>query len=424
MEKKEVKEELTKVEKDNNFEEVKVDYQEVELEKKQVRTDSYFDGGLLELIGWRILSFLIKAITLGIGAPWADCMLYSYQFKHTVYNGKRLKFEGTGGDLFVNRFIWIFLTIITLGIYGFFVPVKKTKWVISNLHFEDEDHKKEESFFDGKTIQLIGVNIICKILNLISFGILYPFTICFKYRWINKHTIINRKRLAFDGKAISLFGRYILWWFLTIITFGIFGLWLPIEMLKWQSKNTHIKVVGEVEQKDKSLYIIIPIVIICIIVLSCVLPTLLLNINFSDIKSGEFGEKFEEVFEGFSNNDNGRGERRTLSDVSTGYIDTISIVQENNKYPSAEEVAGNYGARVFVNGNEAWGEISIQNKNGKLVYDKYEINYDRSLGYGEGSVGDSKISIYCKYKEDYISVEISIQDGNEETYIIADGGVY
>lgn len=424
MEKKEVKEEQAKGKNDNNFEEVKVDYQEVELKEKQVRTDSYFDGGLLELIGWRILSFLIKAITLGIGAPWADCMLYSYQFKHTVYNGKRLKFEGTGGDLFVNRFIWIFLTIITLGIYGFFVPVKKTKWVISNLHFEDEDHKKEESFFDGKTIQLIGVNILCKILNLISFGILYPFTICFKYRWINKHTIINRKRLAFDGKAISLFGRYILWWFLTIITFGIFGLWLPIEMLKWESKHTHIKVVGEVEQKDKSFYIIIPIIIICIIILSCVLPTLLLNINFSNIKSGEFGEKIEEVFEGFSNNEKNNNGRGTLSNVSTGYIGTISTVQENNKYPSAEEIAGNYGASVFVNGNEAWGEISIQNKNGKLVYDKYEIDYDRSLGYGEGSVGNSKIFIYCKYNEDYISVEISIQDENEEIHIIADGGVY
>lgn len=419
MEKKEVKEELTKVEKNNNFEEV--NYQEVEVGKKQVRTDSYFDGGLLELIGWRILSFLIKAVTLGIGAPWADCMLYSYQFKHTVYNGKRLKFEGTGGDLFVNRFIWIFLTIITLGIYGFFVPVKKTKWVISNLHFEDEEHKKEESFFDGKTIQLIGINILCKILNLISFGILYPFTICFKYRWINKHTIINRKRLAFNGKAISLFGRYILWWFLTIITFGIFGLWLPIEMLKWQSKNTHIKVVGEVEQKDKSLYIIIPVIIICIIILSCVLPTVLLNINLLDIKSGEIGEKFEEVFKGFSNKEKDNNGRVLQN---TGYIGTISKVEENNKYPSAEEVAGNYGARVFVNGNEAWGEINIQNRNGKLIYDKYEINYDRSQGYGEGSVGDSKIFIYCKYKEDYISVEISIQDGNEETYIMADGGVY
>ena len=34
----------------NNFEEVKV-YQEVNIPKKQARTDSYFDGGLLELIG-------------------------------------------------------------------------------------------------------------------------------------------------------------------------------------------------------------------------------------------------------------------------------------------------------------------------------------------------------------------------------------
>ena len=36
-----------------------------------------------------------------------------------------------------------------------------------------------------------------------------------------------------------------LWGFLTFITFGIFGLWVPIKKLKWQNKNTHIKVVGE-----------------------------------------------------------------------------------------------------------------------------------------------------------------------------------
>ena len=165
----------------NNFEEVKV-YQEVETPKKQVRTDSYFDGGLLELIGWRILAGLIIGLTLGIATPWAQCMLYNYQYKHTVYNGKRLKFEGTGGDLFVNYFKWTFFTIITLGIYLLFVPVRKTQWVTSNLHYEDEDFIKGESFFDGKTIQLIGVNLLSILLNSISLGLLYPFTVCFKLR--------------------------------------------------------------------------------------------------------------------------------------------------------------------------------------------------------------------------------------------------
>ena len=130
MEKEKVvnKEEVVETEVEK-FEEVEV-YQEVEPIKKEVRTDSYFDGSLIELIGWRLLAFLITIVTLGIAAPWGSCMLYSYQIKHTVYNGKRLKFEGTGGDLFVNKFKWALLTIITLGIYALFIPIKKTKWVI------------------------------------------------------------------------------------------------------------------------------------------------------------------------------------------------------------------------------------------------------------------------------------------------------
>lgn len=264
-ENQEVKEVVASV---NNFEEVKVANNETA--KKQVRTDSYFDGGLLELIGWRILAFLIIGITFGIATPWAKCMLYSYQFKHTVYNGKRLKFEGTGGDLFVNYFKWVFFTIITLGIYLLFVPIKKTKWIISNLHYEDEEFVKGESFFDGSTIQLIGVNLLSGLLNLVSFGLLYPFTVCFKLRWINKHTVINKKKLVFTGKAINLFGKYLLWCFLTIITFGIYGWWLEIKMLKWQSKNIHIKTVGEQEAKDNSLWIAIPIAILAILAFSFV----------------------------------------------------------------------------------------------------------------------------------------------------------
>jgi len=189
-----VEQDTTQKVKENIYEEVQV-YQEVEKTKKEIRTDSYFDGSLIELIGWRVLAFLITIITLGFGAPWAQCMLYSYQIKHTVYNGKRLKFEGTGGDLFVNMFKWVIFSILTFGIYILFIPVRKTKWVISNIHFEDEQFITNDSFFDGKTIQLIGVNLLCNILNIISFGLLSAFTTCFRLRWINKHTVINRKEL-------------------------------------------------------------------------------------------------------------------------------------------------------------------------------------------------------------------------------------
>lgn len=238
--------------------------QPVQQVKKNVITRSYFDGGVLGLIGWRILAFLITIVTLGIAAPWAECLLISFQVKHTVYNGKRLRFKGTGGSLFLNYIKWIFFSIITLGIYTLVIPVKKTKWIVSNTYFIDEECKKGESYFDGNTLQLIGINLLSALLTLISFGLLYPFTVCYKLRWINKHTVINRKRLIFEGSAISLWGHYILWYLLLIITFGIFGLWLPIKQLKWQTKNIHIREVGRAEKKDITIWIAIPILLITV----------------------------------------------------------------------------------------------------------------------------------------------------------------
>ena len=82
---------------------------------------SYFDGGLLQLIGWKILGALIIICTLGICTPWAVCLEYNWEIKHTVIEGKRLKFDGTAMQLFGNWIKWLLLIFITFGIYGFWI---------------------------------------------------------------------------------------------------------------------------------------------------------------------------------------------------------------------------------------------------------------------------------------------------------------
>lgn len=362
-----MKEDVVEKEKTTNnemkeFEEVNISYQEVEARKKEVRTDSYFDGSLLELIGWRILAFLITIVTLGIGAPWGKCMLYSYQIKHTVYNGKRLKFEGTGGDLFVNMFKWVFFSIITLGIYILFIPIRKTKWVISNIHFEEEDFVKEESFFDGKTVQLICVNLICNLLNFISFGLLSPFTFCYKTKWIIKHTVINRKKLVFTGKAIALFGKCMLWGFLTVITFGIFGLWIPIKMLKWQNKNTHIKVVGEEQNKDKSLLIAIPVAIIGVI-LFCVFVT---NVTKNIDNIEDFN--IENIFSGFVDFDE--------KNFNSSFLDGSSVL-ENKQTSNTKQTSIN----PMINESNS-SSTAANNSNNGVVLPENVLNGDFSYFAG------------------------------------------
>lgn len=98
---------------------------------------SYFDGGLLSLLGWRILGGLVTAFTFGICYPWVLCMVYGWKIKHTVINGHRLKFTGSAVGLFGNWIKWLLLCIITLGIYGFWLSIALEKWKVKNTSFAD-----------------------------------------------------------------------------------------------------------------------------------------------------------------------------------------------------------------------------------------------------------------------------------------------
>ena len=100
-----------------------------------MENNSYFDGGLFQLIGWRLLGWLITILTLGICFPWALCMVYNWEIKHTVIEGKRLRFDGTALQLFENWIKWLLLTIITFGIYSFWVQIAIKKWKTKHTFF-------------------------------------------------------------------------------------------------------------------------------------------------------------------------------------------------------------------------------------------------------------------------------------------------
>ncbi|MFI3226360.1 MAG: DUF898 family protein [Clostridia bacterium] len=98
---------------------------------------SKFDGGLLQLIGWQILGSLITTCTLGICFPWAYCLIYNWEVKHTTIDGRRLRFDGTAIGLFGNWIKWFLLCIITLGIYTFWLNIKLKQWKTMHTHFAD-----------------------------------------------------------------------------------------------------------------------------------------------------------------------------------------------------------------------------------------------------------------------------------------------
>lgn len=106
---------------------------------EQVKKESQFDGGLLGLIGISLLAGFISAITLGIALPWAVCLKERWYASHTIIDGRRLVFDGTGGQLFGNYLKWFLLTVITLGIYGLWLSIKMKQWIVKHTHVLGED---------------------------------------------------------------------------------------------------------------------------------------------------------------------------------------------------------------------------------------------------------------------------------------------
>ena len=97
---------------------------------------STWDGGVLDTIVNSIVASLIISVTCGIATPWAICYMMKFVVEHAIIDGKRLKFDGTGGQLFGNWIKWLLLTVITCGIYSFWVTPRLYQWITSHIHTE------------------------------------------------------------------------------------------------------------------------------------------------------------------------------------------------------------------------------------------------------------------------------------------------
>lgn len=92
-------------------------------------TFQFAPGAARDYIGTSIAAYLITIFTFGLASPWAICMLHSWKARNTLFQGRPLKFTGTGVDLIGKWIVWWFLTIITLGLYSFIWYPRYVKWV-------------------------------------------------------------------------------------------------------------------------------------------------------------------------------------------------------------------------------------------------------------------------------------------------------
>ena len=201
-------------------------------------TDSRFVGKAIGYFFHRLLWGLLLVITFGIAYPFVVVMKQKYLANRTYTTGHKNLFNGNGFQLIGKYILWIFLTIITFGIFSIWLITKLIKWKTSHTHFIDSEVK--ESTYDGNGFVRYFLNIGLWILACITFGLAYPFKVCALNRYDKKHSIIDGYRLKFTGTAMQYFGKHILWTFLSIITIGIYYIFVSLKKEAWVRKHTII----------------------------------------------------------------------------------------------------------------------------------------------------------------------------------------
>jgi len=135
-------------------------------------------GLFIFIYGLTLLSFYLEEPIIGgiffyfaiiCIIPVAIHGSYRYRFSRTSWRGIRFGYRGNRTELFVSYFKWIFLTIITLGIYASWLEIGLRKYLISNIRIGDVEFK-----YKGKGGEYFLLNLVGGLLTLVTLGI-YSF---------------------------------------------------------------------------------------------------------------------------------------------------------------------------------------------------------------------------------------------------------
>lgn len=96
---------------------------------------SYFDGNSFQYFGYGLMRLLLLGLTCGLATPWVTCMMYNWDIKHQIVNGRRLEFNGSGVGFLGEYLIIALLSLITCGIYLPWGIVRQIKYVTGHTYF-------------------------------------------------------------------------------------------------------------------------------------------------------------------------------------------------------------------------------------------------------------------------------------------------
>jgi len=213
-----------------------------------------FTGTGGELFGVLFVGMLLTMITFGIYYPWFICKMNNYVLSRTTLGPTQrgqlqLSFTGRGGELFVIALVGYLLTMITFGIYGAWFMVKLLRFFFGNTVAVAQDGTRYQLRFDGTGGELFVTVLVGYLLTMITFGIYGPWFMCKLQKVIMGRTAIVENgqqagTLDFVGRGGELFVTMLVGGLLCAITLYIYFAWFQVKLFKFFAGNTRVQLHG------------------------------------------------------------------------------------------------------------------------------------------------------------------------------------
>ena len=172
----------------------------------------------------------------------------------TVY---RLRFLGTGGGLFVTFIVGYLLSMFTLGLYLPWFMCSIHRWYAQNTSVVEGGANMDEGVpvgvfdFVGSGGELFVTFLVGWLLTIITLGI-YSFWLqasLIKFFAAGTRATVHGAPHsgAFSGTGGELCLKSIIGMILTSLTFGIYGAWFFVDLTRWQLQGLHFNEVLSIQ---------------------------------------------------------------------------------------------------------------------------------------------------------------------------------
>lgn len=193
-----------------------------------------------------IFIFLFYALLIGI-IPFAIHGFYKYRMSRTSWRGVRFGYRGDRGTLVKIYFKDLLLSIVTLGLYGFWMTIDLRNYTLSNIRFGNAEFK-----YNAKGSEYFFLNLKGIFLSYITLGI-YGFWFQRDIiRFYLDHLTLNNgnDRVKFQSKLTpgDIFELMIVNMLIIIFTLGIGYAFVEVRTLTKLFSN--IEIVGNIDLDD------------------------------------------------------------------------------------------------------------------------------------------------------------------------------